>query len=127
MIELTDIDATLEILQLRERHFASPTALMKQHVPLMLPNTNVIPYSMYTQSVSALKSIMVNMALSCAFAHNRAWREDIIPHSYTQLSAWLFDFFQGEPVKCEYKIQVGTSPEQRPTEAASIVLEITSP
>ena len=48
--------------------------------------------------------------------------------SYTQISDWLFDYFQGAPAKYEVKIQLGTSPAHHPTEDASIVWdEVTAP
>ncbi|GAB7348267.1 hypothetical protein MBLNU459_g6255t1 [Dothideomycetes sp. NU459] len=59
-IELTDVDTTLDIMSLREKYFDDPAALgrhlklrtdmIKQHAPYMLPNTNVISHSMYSQS-----------------------------------------------------------------------------
>ena len=73
MIELTDVDTCLKIMQLRERHFDSPTALslalktrtdaVKQHAPGMLPNTNIISHSMFTQSAFRFGDYYGHMAL----------------------------------------------------------------
>lgn len=139
MIELTDIDTTLEIMQLREKHFDNPTALslalktrtdlMKQHAPMMLPNTNMISHSMYTQSAFRFGKFYGHMALFPVLPAMMEMGEKVSSSSsYTQLSDWLFDYFQGGPAKYEFKIQLGTSPEHHPTEDASIVWdEATSP
>jgi len=38
---------------------------------------------------------------------------------FAQLSDCLFDYFSTSPVKYEFKIQLGTSPSNRPTEDAA--------
>ena len=63
MVELTDIDTTLEIFKLRERYYDSPKTLQlelakrsdrtKQLAPAMLPNTHVIGTELYTQCTYA--------------------------------------------------------------------------
>lgn len=62
MVELTDIDTTLEIIQLREKYFDSPKTLqlelakrsdrMKQFAPGMLPNHYIIGDEFFTQCKS---------------------------------------------------------------------------
>lgn len=59
MVELTDIDTTFEIIELRERYFDSPNTLqgalalrsdrMKQFAPGMLPNTFLMGDTFFTQ------------------------------------------------------------------------------
>ena len=73
MIELTDIDTCLEIMQLREKYFDNPTRLamalklrtdaIKQHAPGMLPNTNMIGHSMYSQSAFRFGEFYGHMAM----------------------------------------------------------------
>ncbi len=140
MIELTDTDTCLEIMQLRETHFDSPTALatalkmrtdaIKQHAPGMLPNTNMISHSMYTQSAFRFGDYYGHMALFPALPEMKAKSGQAVSSSgsQTQISDWLFDHFDGAPAKYEFKIQLGTSPAHHPTEDASVVWdEATAP
>ena len=60
LMEITEIDTCLEIMQLREKCFDSPPSLsitlktrtdaLKQHAPSLLLNTNLISHPLYTQS-----------------------------------------------------------------------------
>ena len=140
MIELTDIDTCLEIMQLREKHFDSPTALalalklrtdtIKQHAPGLLPNTNMISHSMYTQSAFRFGEYYGHMAMFPLLPEMSEKSAEAISSSgpYTQISDWLFGYFKGAPAKYELKIQLGTSPAHHPTEDASIVWdEATAP
>ena len=139
MIELTDVDTCLEIMQLREKYFDSPTSLslalktrtdaLKQHAPGMLPNTNMISHSMYTQSAFRFGVYYGHMALFPVLPAMTEKADKVSSESsYSQISDWLFDYFQGQPAKYDVKIQLGTSPEHHPTEDASIVWdEATSP
>ena len=140
MIELTDIDTCLEIMQLREKYFDSPNKLsmalklrtdaMKQHAPGMLPNTNMISHSMYTQSAFRFGDYYGHMAMFPLLPEMKEKSGEAISSSasYTQISDWLFDYFKGAAAKYELKIQLGTSPAHHPTEDASIVWdEVTSP
>lgn len=138
MIELTDIDTCLEIMQLREKHFDSPTGLsmalklrtdaVKQHAPGMLPNTNMISHSMYTQSAFRFGEYYGHMAMFPVLPEMKKKSEEAVSSSgsYTQISDWLFDHFKGAPAKYELKIQLGTSPAHHPTEDASIVWDETT-
>lgn len=138
MIELTDIDTCLEIMQLREKHFDNPTALsmalklrmdaIKQHAPGMLPNTNMISHSMYTQSAFRFGEYYGHMALFPILPEMQSKGSDAVSSNSTQISSWLFDHFHSSPAKYALKIQLGTSPTHHPTEDASIVWdELTSP
>lgn len=140
MIELTDIDTCLEIMQLRERYFDNPnglamalklrTDIIKQHAPGMLPNTNLISHSMYTQSAFRFGEYYGHMAMFPVLPEMKEKSGKAVPSSgsYTQISDWLFDYFKGAPAKYEVKIQLGTSPAHHPTEDASIVWdEVTAP
>lgn len=67
IVELTDVTTTLEIFQLREKYFDSPTQLqlelakrsdrMKQFAPGLLPNTYVVGDTMFTQCTSIVLAI----------------------------------------------------------------------
>lgn len=115
MIELTDIDTTLEIMSLREKHFDNPAALgralklrtdmIKQHAPYMLPNTNMISHSMYTQSAFRFGEWYGHMGLFPALdlqkQSDTAVKSD---HPHAVLSDWLFDYFEGNEAKYEFKV-----------------------
>lgn len=140
MIELTDIDTCLEIMKLRETYFDSPTGLsmalklrtdaIKQHAPGMLPNTNMISHSMYTQSAFRFGEYYGHIAMFPVLPEMQEKGADAVSSSdpYSQISDWLFDYFKGSPAKYEVKIQLGTSPAHHPTEDASVVWdEVTAP
>ena len=138
MIELTDIDTCLEIMQLREKYFDSPNKLamalklrtdaIKQHAPGMLPNTNMISHSMYTQSAFRFGEYYGHMAMFPTLSEMKQKSSDAVSSSgsYTQISDRLFDYFKGASAKYELKIQLGTSPAHHPTEDASIVWDETT-
>lgn len=69
MVELTDIDTTLEIISLREKYFDSPKTLqlelakrsdrMKQFAPGMLPNHYVIGDEFFTQCEHFVPTVLM--------------------------------------------------------------------
>ncbi|CAO2654028.1 Nn.00g107610.m01.CDS01 [Neocucurbitaria sp. VM-36] len=139
MIELTDIDTCLEIMELREKYFDSPSKLsaatklrtdaVKQSAPAMLPNTNLLSHSFFTQSAFRFGDWYGHMALfpDLDDMKNRAEK---VKSSYSRetLRDWLADYFAEHGAKYEFKIQLGTSPEHHPTEDASVVWdEATAP
>lgn len=140
MIELTDVDTCLEIMQLREKYFDSPTRLaaalklrsdaVKQHAPGMLPNTNMIGHAMYTQSAFRFGDYYGHMALFPALpAMQEAGAHAVSGSSPpTQLSDWLSSHFRNAGARYDVRIQLGTSPAHHPTEDASVVWdEATAP
>lgn len=147
-IELTDVDTTLDIMSLREKYFDDPaglgrqlklrTDMVKQHAPYMLPNTNIVSHSMYTQSAFRFGKWYGHMALfpvlgSQTNANDKVKSDD----PSCVLSDWLFEYFEGEEAKYEFKvrdqtvigrqqahkmqIQLGTDPSHHPTEDGSVV------
>ncbi|MCJ1270170.1 hypothetical protein MMC22_010066 [Lobaria immixta] len=138
MLELNDIDTTLEIMRLRERYFDDPaglsrqlllrTDLVKQNAPAMLPNTNIISHTMFSQSAFRFGDYYGHMALLPA--HKSMDKPDKVKsdHPPSVLSDWLLDHFQGSSAIYEFRIQLGTSPDHHPTEDASVVWdEVTAP
>ncbi|KAF2123374.1 heme-dependent catalase [Dothidotthia symphoricarpi CBS 119687] len=139
MIELTDIDTCLEIMNLREKYFDSPTMLaaatklrtdaIKQSAPGMLPNTNMISHSFYSQSAFRFGEWYGHMALFPVLDEMKS-RTEKMKGSYSRetLADWLMEYYAENGAKYEFKIQLGTSPEHHPTEDASIVWdEATAP
>lgn len=84
MVELTDVDTTLEIMTLRERYFDEPAKLagalalrsdrMKQFAPATLPVNHLIGDTFYTQckSPSALRGIQLTGSILLARSVRRA-------------------------------------------------------
>lgn len=138
MLELTDIDTTLEIMRLRERYFDDPaglsrqlllrTDLVKQNAPAMLPNTNIISHTMFSQSAFRFGDYYGHMDLFPARKSMDKPDKVKSDHPPSVLSDWLFDHFQGSSAIYEFRIQLGTSPDHHPTEDASVVWdEATAP
>ena len=142
MLELTDIDTTLDIMTMREKHFDNPTALsaatklrtdaLKQNAPGMLPNTNIISHSMFTQSAFRFGDYYGHLALfpildtqtNPQFSTKSVSSSD----APTILSDWLFDHFHHQKATYDFRIQLGTHPSHHPTEDASVVWdEATAP
>jgi hypothetical protein len=155
MIELTDIDTCLEIMQLREKYFDSPIKLaaatklrtdaIKQSAPGrpqasadlfesltskgMLPNTNMISHSLYTQSAFRFGDYYGHLALFPVL-DEMTTRTDKVQSSDSReaLRDWLAEYFAKHGAKYEFRIQLGTSPEHHPTEDGSVVWdEATAP
>ena len=133
MLELTDIDTCLEIMQLREKYFNSPTKLsiatkartdaLKQTAPAMLPNTHIISMEMFTQSAFRFGDYYSHIALFPATSEMKQTQTQTVPSDAhpTILSDWLVDFFATEEAKYDVRIQLGTDPAHHPTEDASVV------
>jgi len=138
-IELTDIDTCLEIMQLREKYFDSPLKLaaatklrtdaIKQSAPGMLPNTNMISHSFYTQSAFRFGDWYGHMALFPVLDDMKNRTEKVKSgDSREVLRDWLSEYFAQNGAKYEFKIQLGTSPDHHPTEDGSVVWdEATAP
>ncbi|EGP84123.1 unnamed protein product [Zymoseptoria tritici ST99CH_3D1] len=137
MIELTDIDTCLDIMQLREKYFDSPTKLsaatklrtdgIKQSAPFQLPNTNMVSHSFYTQSAFRYGQYYGHMGLfpvveEMKTRDNKVTSND--PHS--ALSDWLSNYFAQNGAKYEFRIQLGTDPSHHPTEDGSVVWDETT-
>ena len=136
MLELTDIDTTLDIMTLREKHFDSstPTLLaataartdaIKQTAPAMLPNTHIIAMDMFTQSAFRFGDYYGHMglfptapAMKSEGIANRTVPSDAPP---TILSDWLVEYFAAHDAVYDFRIQLGTDPVHHPTEDASVV------
>jgi hypothetical protein len=117
MLELTDLDTTLDIMSLREKHFDNPTALgaalklrtdqIKQHAPYMLPNTNIIGHEMFTQSAFRFGEWYGHMGLFPIKGEMKTKGEGQQVTSgepYGVLGDWLFDYFKGSEAKYEFRV-----------------------
>jgi len=133
MLELTDIDTTLQIMTLREQHFDDPTTLglklrttrtdpLKQTAPYSLPNTNMISHSFYTQSAFRFGEYYGHLGLFPVLEEQSKQSQTVTKNDpETVISDWLQDYFRGSDAKYEFRIQLGTDPKHHPTEDASVV------
>ncbi|OCL08507.1 heme-dependent catalase [Glonium stellatum] len=140
MIELTDIDTCLEIMQLREKHFDDPMTLkvktalrtdaVKQTAPFLLPSTNLVSIDFYTQSAFRFGDFYGHIALFPAddAMTEKASEKVKSGQSSEALSEWLKEYLEKRGVKYHIKLQLGTDPAHHPTEDASVVWdEATAP
>lgn len=138
-LELTDIDTTLEIMSLREQYFDDPIGLglrlkmrsdlVKQHAPYMLPNTNVISHSYYTQSAFRFGDYYGHIGMFPVSEQQSKHDQKVTKNdSEGVISDWLQDYFGSSDAVYEFRVQLGTDPKHHPTEDASVVWdEVTSP
>lgn len=95
----------------------------------MLPNTNIISHSFYTQSAFRYGLYYGHIGLFPVLDDMKN-RDDKVQSddSREALRDWLADYFASHGAKYELKIQLGTSPEHHPTEDGSVVWdEATAP
>ncbi|KAJ4300790.1 hypothetical protein N0V90_002878 [Kalmusia sp. IMI 367209] len=138
-IELTDIDTCLDVMEMREKYFDSPTKLaaatrlrtdgLKQVAPFMLPNTNMLNMSFYTQSAFRFGEWYGHMGLFPVLDGMKARSEKVKNgESREVLREWLAEYFATNGAKYEFRIQLGTAPDHHPTEDGSVVWdEVTAP
>lgn len=116
MIELTDINTCLEIMQLREKYFDSPLKLgaatklrtdaLKQSAPFMLPNTNMISHSFYTQSAFRFGQLYGHIGLFPVKDEMTSRNEKVKSgDSREQLREWLAEYFREHGAKYELKVR----------------------
>jgi hypothetical protein len=95
----------------------------------MLPNTNIISHSFYTQSAFRFGDYYGHLTLFPVL-DDMTYNSQKVKSSDSRevLRDWLVEYFAERGAKYEFKIQLGTSPEHHPTEDASIVWdEATAP
>jgi hypothetical protein len=95
----------------------------------MLPNTNMISHSLYTQSAFRFGDYYGHIALFPVLEEMASRSEKVkSSDSREALRDWLVEYFAKSGAKYELKIQLGTSPEHHPTEDGSVVWdEATAP
>jgi hypothetical protein len=95
----------------------------------MLPNTNIISYSFYTQGAFRFGNYYGHMALFPVIDEMTSQSKKVSSSDSREvLRDWLVEYFANTGAKYEFKIQLGTSPEHHPTEDGSVVWdEATAP
>ena len=118
MIELTDLPTCLEIMQLREKYFDSPLKLgaatklrsdpIKQAAPFMLPNTNMISHSFYTQGAFRFGEYYGHIGLFPVLEEMTGRNEKVKSgDSREQLREWLTEYYKTHGTKYELKVRSG--------------------
>jgi hypothetical protein len=121
MIELTDPPTCLEIMELREKYFDSPTKLgaatklrtdpVKQAAPFWLPNTNMISHSFYTQSAFRFGEWYGHIGLFPLLEEMTSRNEKVKSgESREQLKEWLEDYFRTHGAKYEMRVRYSPIP-----------------
>jgi hypothetical protein len=88
----------------------------------MLPNTNMISHSFYSQSAFRFGDYYGHMALVPTLDDMTSQSQKVqSSDSREVLRDWLVEYFAERGAKYDFKIQLGTSPEHHPTEDASVV------
>ncbi|KAL1602719.1 hypothetical protein SLS60_006140 [Paraconiothyrium brasiliense] len=114
-IELTDIDTCLDVMQMREKYFDSPTKLaaatrlridgLKQVAPFQLPNTNMISHSFYTQSAFRYGEWYGHMGLFPVKGEMNERNEKVKSGDSREiLRDWLADYFAKSGAKYEFRV-----------------------
>jgi hypothetical protein len=95
----------------------------------MLPNTNMISHSFYTQGAFEFGDYYGHIGLFPVLDDMTSRAEKVkSSDSRGALHHWLAEYFAEHGAKYELKIQLGTSPEHHPTEDGSVVWdEATAP
>ncbi|UPX10460.1 uncharacterized protein EKO05_0001119 [Ascochyta rabiei] len=123
MIELTNLPTCLEIMQLREKYFHSPLKLgaatklgtdpIKQAAPFMLPNTNMISHSLYTQSALKFGEWYGRIILFPVLDEMTSRNEKVKSgDSREQLQEWLADYFSTHGAKSNSAQTLPTTPQK---------------
>lgn len=114
-IELTDIDTCLDVMEMREKYFDSPTKLaaatrlrtdaLKQVAPFQLPNTNMISMSFYTQSAFRFGEWYGHIGLFPKLDAMKEKNEKVQNgQSREILKDWLAEYFRENGAKYELKV-----------------------
>jgi hypothetical protein len=115
-IELTDIDTCLDVMQMREKYFDSPTKLaaatrlridgLKQVAPFQLPNTNMISHSFYTQSAFRYGDWYGHMELVPVLDEMSEKNGKVKSgDSREVLRDWLAEYFANKGAKYEFRVR----------------------
>jgi len=116
MLELTDIDTTLDIMTLREKYFDNPTQLsvaiklrtdaLKQNAPATLPNVNLIANEFFTQSAFRFGDFYGHMKLEPVGAGMQEKAAEKVSSGMDRevLKDWMFDWFQGKEAVYDFKV-----------------------
>jgi hypothetical protein len=95
----------------------------------MLPNTNMVSHSFYTQSAFRFGEYYGHIGLFPVGDQMKSRSEKVTSSDSREiLRNWLAEYFAEHGAKYEFRIQLGTSPEHHPTEDGSVVWdEVTAP
>jgi len=132
MLELTDLDTTLEIFTLRERHWREPEKLKaelakrsdrtKQFAPGMLPSKPILGMTMFSQSAFRYGPYIAHFSLVPASDEQKALADSSqysSSDSYTVLRDHVRSFYAEQPAKYIFRAQFVSDLNYQPVEDAS--------
>ncbi|WWD19701.1 hypothetical protein CI109_104165 [Kwoniella shandongensis] len=140
IVELTDLDTTIEIFELRTKYFDSPTRLqaelakrsdrLKQFAPSMLPNEYVVAATMYSQSAFKFGPYAAKFSLLPTSSDQDEFKGQTIPSDAdtTFHRDHLRAYYSSKGTSYVLRAQFASDLKSHPVEDASVEWsELTSP
>ncbi|WVR07628.1 hypothetical protein IAU60_004670 [Kwoniella sp. DSM 27419] len=140
IVELTDLDTTIEIFELRTKYFDSPTKLqlelakrsdrLKQFAPSMLPNEFVVGATMYSQSSFKFGPYVAKFSLLPIAPEQEEFKGQTIPKDAdtTFHRDHLRSYYSSKGTSYSLRAQFASDLKSHPVEDASVEWsEITAP
>lgn len=132
MLELTDLDTTLEIFSLREKYWRDPAGLKaelakrsdrtKQFAPGMLPSKPILGMEMFSQSAFRYGPYVAHFSLVPDTEQQKEYGKQSqysSSDSYTVLKDHIRDHYASKGTRYIYRAQFVSDLEQQPVEDAS--------
>ncbi|KAI0132713.1 catalase-like domain-containing protein [Xylariales sp. AK1849] len=131
ILELRDLPTTLEIFQIRERHFREPEKIepelkkrkdaQLQMAPAQLPNQHFLSYAMYSQSAYRWGDYVGKYALfptvDVKDLEKLKITDDADPEQH---SKWIREYFSTRNATYDLRVQLCQSTRTQPVEDASV-------
>ncbi|WVW86266.1 hypothetical protein I302_108308 [Kwoniella bestiolae CBS 10118] len=132
IVELTDLNTTIEIFELRTKYFDSPTKLqvelakrsdrLKQFAPAMLPNEYVVGSTFYSQSAFKFGPYACKFSLLPTHPSQGEYISTTIPKdaSTTYHRDHLREYYSSSPTEYKLRAQFCSDLSNQPVENASV-------
>ncbi|WWD03729.1 hypothetical protein V865_001785 [Kwoniella europaea PYCC6329] len=132
IVELTDLNTTIEIFELRTKYFGSPTKLqvelakrndrLKQFAPAMLPNEYVVGSTFYSQSSFKFGPYACKFSLIPIHSSQEQYKNQTIPKdsSTTFHRDHLREYYSANSTEYTFRVQSCSDLSTQPVEDASV-------
>ncbi|WWC64502.1 uncharacterized protein I303_107112 [Kwoniella dejecticola CBS 10117] len=132
IVELTDLNTTIEIFELRTRYFDNPTRLnlelakrsdrLKQFAPTMLPNEYVVGSTFYSQSAFKFGPYACKFSLLPISKFQEEFKGQTIPKdaSPTFHRDHIRSYYSTNPTEYKLRAQFASDLSKQPVEDASV-------